>query len=82
MPKTSSQAAVEAIGNRYDLIVVASERIRELNGNHARRMQSPYQNPLTALLEIENGLVSKSEYFNKIRERYERSRRKVNKHFE
>ncbi len=53
----TSQAAVEAIGNRYDLVLVAAQRMRELARNSARRVQSRYGDGVTALLEIEQGKV-------------------------
>jgi len=36
----TSQAAVEAIGNRYNLVLVASQRMRELARGSARRVTS------------------------------------------
>lgn len=53
----TSQAAVEAIGNRYDLVLVASQRMRELARGGARRVESRYGDGVTALLEIEQGKV-------------------------
>lgn len=53
----TSQAAVEAIGNRYNLVLVASQRMRELARGSARRVESRYGDGVTALLEIEQGKV-------------------------
>ena len=53
----TSQAAAEAIGNRYDLVLVASQRMRELARGGARRVESRYGDGVTAMLEIEQGKV-------------------------
>jgi len=53
----TSQAAAEAIGNRYDLVLIAAQRMRELARGSARRVESRYGDGVTALLEIEQGKV-------------------------
>jgi DNA-directed RNA polymerase subunit omega len=53
----TSQAAVEAIGNRYNLVLVAAQRMRELARGAQRRVQSRYGDGVTAMLEIEQGKV-------------------------
>ena len=53
----TSQAAVEAIGNRYNLVLVASQRMRELARGSVRRVESRYGDGVTAMLEIEQGKV-------------------------
>lgn len=53
----TSEHAVEALGNRYDLVVVASQRARELRRGHAPKIISKYGAMITAILEIEEGLV-------------------------
>jgi DNA-directed RNA polymerase subunit omega len=53
----TSQAAVEAIGNRYNLVLVAAQRMRELARGGTRRVVSRYGDGVTALLEIEQGKV-------------------------
>jgi DNA-directed RNA polymerase subunit omega len=53
----TSQAAVEAIGNRYNLVLVAAQRMRELSRNSARQVESRYGDGVTAMLEIEQGKV-------------------------
>jgi DNA-directed RNA polymerase subunit omega len=53
----TSQAAAEAIGNRYNLVLVASQRMRELARGAQRRVMSRYGDGVTALLEIEQGKV-------------------------
>jgi DNA-directed RNA polymerase omega subunit len=54
----SSQAAVEAIGNRYNLVLVAARRVRELHRGDAIRIEENRHGAVvTALLEIEQGKV-------------------------
>ena len=53
----SSQAAVEAIGNRYNLVLVAARRMRELGRGDAPRVDRGHSHAVTALLEIEAGKV-------------------------
>jgi DNA-directed RNA polymerase omega subunit len=53
----TSQAAAEAIGNRYNLVLVAAQRMRELARGAPRRVESRYGDGVTTLLEIEQGKV-------------------------
>jgi DNA-directed RNA polymerase subunit omega len=55
----TSQAAVEAIGNRYELVLVASQRMRELARGSRARVASRYGHGVTAMLEIEQGKVGR-----------------------
>lgn len=55
----TSQAAVEAVGNRYDLVLIASQRVRELNSGHRPRLNSNHGSLITAMREIEEGLVGR-----------------------
>jgi DNA-directed RNA polymerase subunit omega len=55
----TSQAAVEAIGNRYELVLVASLRMRELARGSRARVTSRYGHGVTAMLEIEQGKVGR-----------------------
>lgn len=60
MSKVSSQAAAQALGNRYDLILVGAERIRELRRGDAARVANPGKKMgvvETALTEIAQGQV-------------------------
>lgn len=63
--RTNNEAAVKAIGNRFDLILVASIRTRELNRGHKSKMISKTGNMLTALQEIEEGHIGR-EYLKKV----------------
>ena len=53
----SNQAAVAMIGSRYDLVLVAARRARELSRGDAALVRSQHSPVVTALLEIEAGLV-------------------------
>lgn len=55
----TSQAAVEAVGNRYDLILIGARRVRELNRGDAARINPRYGSLVTAQVEIEEGLVGR-----------------------
>jgi DNA-directed RNA polymerase omega subunit len=54
----SSEAAVAAIGNRYDLVLIAARRVRELHrGDAVRIEENRHGSVVTTLLEIEQGKV-------------------------
>lgn len=63
----SSEKAVEQVGNRYDLILIASARVRELQKGHQPKLRTKQGKTLTALTEIEEGLVG-TEYLKKVRD--------------
>lgn len=65
MARISSEEAVNKVGNRYDLILIASIRARELSRGHRPKFKSKSGNCLTALEEIEQGLVGK-DYLKRI----------------
>ncbi len=66
MSRISSEKAVNQIGNRYDLILIASRRVRELRKGHRPKLDTKDGPMLTALTEIEEGLVGK-EYLKRIK---------------
>jgi len=53
----TSEHAVEALGNRYDLVLVASQRVRELRRGHAPKIITKYGPMITSILEIEEGVI-------------------------
>ena len=56
----TSGAAVEAVGNRYDLILIGARRARELSrGDMPKAAGRRRSNVVTALKEIEHGLVGR-----------------------
>ena len=58
---------VDNIGNRYDLVIIASARARELARRHRVNERSDQLNaPVTVLLEIQNGEIG-PEYLKKVR---------------
>lgn len=67
MARVTSQAAVEAIGNRYNLVLAASQRSRELkNGSMPRTSDVGSSHNVTALREIEEGKYTFQDYLNKL----------------
>jgi DNA-directed RNA polymerase subunit omega len=66
MARITSQEAVEAVGNRFDLVLIASQRVRELKNGHAPKVTSKNGAVVTALREIEQGHVGR-EYLKRVR---------------
>lgn len=67
MARISSEEAVKAIGNRFDLVLVASQRARELkNGSKQKVEGTDASTTITALREIEQGLYTKEDYLKTI----------------
>lgn len=60
----TSEDAVAMVGNRYNLVLIASNRVRELSRGDLPRVPSKHGPILTALLEIEQGKVG-NEYLTK-----------------
>jgi len=57
----SNEEAVSAVGNRYDLVLIAARRVRELaHGGYRPKIATPHGPVLTALKEIEQGKVDRS----------------------
>jgi DNA-directed RNA polymerase subunit omega len=57
---------VNQIGNRYDLVLVASVRVRELRQGRTKQVSGTNSATITALKEIEAGKIGK-EYLKKVR---------------
>ena len=56
----TSERAVAAIGNRYDLVLVGARRMRELGRGAMPRVDARgHDNCVTALMEIEAGFVTR-----------------------
>ena len=62
----TSEEAANAVGNRFDLVLIASARVRELKRGHMPRLSTKAGPTVTALQEIEKGLVGR-EYLKRIR---------------
>lgn len=71
MARITSQKAAEAVGNRFDLVLIAAARARELKRGHAPKVLCNNAPGVTALREIEAGLIGR-EYLNKVGIRYEK----------
>lgn len=56
----TSEDAVAMIGNRFDLVLVAARRLRELNRGDQPRVISKHCNSVKVLEEIEQGKVGRS----------------------
>ena len=57
----SNEAAVTAVGNRYDLVLIGARRARELGRGDRPKVDGPKHSAVvTALKEIELGLVGKN----------------------
>jgi DNA-directed RNA polymerase subunit omega len=58
--RITSEEATLAVGNKYDLVLIASRRVRELRNGHAAAVADPHRNEIvTALREIEQGKVGR-----------------------
>lgn len=60
MARITSEEATLAVGNKYDLILIASRRVRELRNGFTSEIANTHQNEIiTALREIEQGKVGR-----------------------
>ncbi len=67
MARISAEKAVEMIGSRFDLVLVASQRARELKNGSLPRTNNPgHSTTVTALREIEEGKYTKQDYLSKL----------------
>ena len=67
-PEVDTEQCVQLSGgNRFDLVIMAAIRCRELAREH-RNAERPYQlnAPVTALLEFQSGKIGR-EYLRKVR---------------
>ena len=61
MARISSEVAARAAGGHYDLILIASRRVRELRNGWAPEISNPHRSEIiTALREIEQGKIDRS----------------------
>ena len=61
----SSEKAKDMVGNRYDLVLIASARVRELKNGHMPHIKVKNGPIITALKEIEQGFIGR-EYLNRL----------------
>ena len=64
--RNTSELAVEQVGNRFDLILILSKRVRELKAGHMPKVTGAGGVSATALMEIEQGLIGR-EYLKKVK---------------
>jgi DNA-directed RNA polymerase subunit omega len=69
MARITSEVAAEMAGGKYELILMASQRARELARGSAPRLQCKNNYIVTALKEIEQGLYTREEYREKSKKR-------------
>lgn len=62
MARITVQKAVEKIGNRFDLVLIAAKRARQIQKDHQTPLVSEDHDKTTiiALREIEQGLISRN----------------------
>jgi DNA-directed RNA polymerase subunit omega len=63
--KIDTDKCVANIGNRFDLVLVASQRVRELSRGKLKQVNTNNSVSVTALQEIEEGLVTR-DYLKRI----------------
>jgi DNA-directed RNA polymerase subunit K/omega len=64
-PQIDTELCTRQVGNaRFDLVIIASERLRELRRQH--KESGKYITPVDALLEIQEGKIDPVEYFAKV----------------
>lgn len=61
----TSEEAVNMVGNRFDLVLIASVRVRELKRGYRPKLSTDAGCTVTALQEIEKGLVGR-DYLKRI----------------
>lgn len=60
MARITSEEASRQVGSKYDLVLIASRRVRELRNGHAPAIANPHDSAIiTALREIEQGEVGR-----------------------
>jgi DNA-directed RNA polymerase subunit omega len=65
MKGRTSEVAAKKAGGLYDLVLIASARVRELRSGHAPKIVTKDKPVVTALNEIEQGLINPKEYLSK-----------------
>ena len=66
MARITSEKAVLAVENRFDLVLIASQRVRELKRGAMPKVPSKNGAVVTALREIEQGHIGR-DYLKRIR---------------
>jgi DNA-directed RNA polymerase omega subunit len=64
----TEKCVVNAGGSRFDLVLIASERAREIRRQHASSDKREHVHSIvTALQEIQEGTVEPRKYLNKVK---------------
>ena len=74
MARITSEKAVEQVGNRYDLVLIASRRARELSNGHAPHITTDDTTVVKAIREIEQGHVGR-DYLYKPQDIYSKEKK-------
>lgn len=67
MSNKTSEIAARQAGGLYDLVLIASARVRELRTGHAPKIVTKDKHVVTALTEIEQGHINPKDYLKKIK---------------
>jgi len=67
MSNKTSEDAAKCAGGIYNLVLVASQRVRELKNKHAPKILTKSGSTMTALQEIEEGHINTREYLKKVK---------------
>lgn len=60
MARITSEEASRAVQSKYDLVLIAARRVRELRNGYAAEIADPHRSEIiTALREIEQGKVGR-----------------------
>lgn len=59
--------AVKTVSNRFDLIIMAAERAREISRGSPARVESKNKPVVTALKEIAEGKYTQEEFLKKVK---------------
>lgn len=62
MARITSEQAVDAIGNRFDLVIVGAHRAKELKRGAMPRVAPGSSVVVTALREIEQGKYTRADF--------------------
>lgn len=65
-PNIDTEACVRQAGGRYDLVLIAAQRLRELKRQH-REDTTRYVTCVDALTEVQAGQVSLEDYLAKVK---------------
>jgi DNA-directed RNA polymerase subunit omega len=66
MARITSQLAAEKVGGLFDLVLVASQRTREIVRGARPKVETKNGPAITALKEIELGLYTKKDYLDSL----------------